>query len=146
MPCELTADWYRIMIRRLHVDLALCSAWLIAWPSVFAGADATAESSQAVSGLSNTGPGLLIISLAGALILTLIFRASAAHVLRVVAERAGQRRIRRILEQRSKDVLDDFILPGAYGGLTHIDHAILTSGGILCIQTGDDTFQDQGHG
>jgi hypothetical protein len=30
--------------------------------------------------------------------------------------------------------MDDFILPGAYGGLTHIDFAILTSGGILCIQ------------
>ncbi len=28
-----------------------------------------------------------------------------------------------------------FILPGAYGGLTHIDYAILTSGGIICIQT-----------
>ncbi|HEX9851796.1 MAG TPA: nuclease-related domain-containing protein, partial [Woeseiaceae bacterium] len=32
-------------------------------------------------------------------------------------------------------ILDDFMLPGAYGGLTHIDHAVLTSGGILCIQT-----------
>jgi len=31
--------------------------------------------------------------------------------------------------------LHDFILPGAYGGLTKIDHAILTAGGILCIQT-----------
>lgn len=32
-------------------------------------------------------------------------------------------------------MLEDFILPGAYGGLTHIDYAILTSGGILCIET-----------
>jgi hypothetical protein len=37
--------------------------------------------------------------------------------------------------QESRDVLEDFILPGAYGGLTKIDHAILTSGGIICIQT-----------
>jgi len=44
-------------------------------------------------------------------------------------------RIRRALNARSPDVLHDFILPGAYGGLTKIDHAILTAGGILCIQT-----------
>ncbi len=31
--------------------------------------------------------------------------------------------------------MHDFILPGAYGGLAKIDHAILTAGGILCIQT-----------
>ena len=27
------------------------------------------------------------------------------------------------------------IIPGAYGGLARIDHAVLTSGGILCIRT-----------
>ena len=32
-------------------------------------------------------------------------------------------------------MLHDFILPGAYGGHVKIDHAILTAGGILCIQT-----------
>jgi hypothetical protein len=32
-------------------------------------------------------------------------------------------------------VLHDFILPGAYGGLAKIDHAVLTAGGILCIQS-----------
>ena len=61
--------------------------------------------------------------------------ASAGQIARKMTERAGQRRIRKILTRRSKDVLDQFILPGAYGGLTKIDHAILTSGGILCIQT-----------
>ena len=50
-------------------------------------------------------------------------------------ERIGKYRIRKILNAKSADVLEDFILPGAYGGLTHIDHAMLTSGGILCIQT-----------
>ena len=39
------------------------------------------------------------------------------------------------MQARSPDVLHDFILPGAYGGLVKIDHAILTAGGILCIQT-----------
>ncbi len=120
------------MIRRLHVDLAIASGWMIAWPSVAAEAEANSET---VTGLSNTGLGLLIIGIAGALLVTLLFRASATHIARSVTERLGQRRIHKILQQHSKDVLDDFILPGAYGGLTRIDHAILTSGGILCIQT-----------
>jgi hypothetical protein len=50
-------------------------------------------------------------------------------------EKIGKFKINKILHNRSTNVLDDFILPGAYGGLTRIDHAVLTSGGILCIQT-----------
>lgn len=99
-----------------------------------AAADATANA-EVVTGLSNTGIGLFIIAIAAALLLTLMFRASATHVARMVAEKIGKRKIHKILNARSPDLLEDFILPGAYGGLTHIDHAILTSGGILCIQT-----------
>jgi hypothetical protein len=99
-----------------------------------AAADATANA-EVATGLSNTGIGLFIIAIAAALLLTLIFRASATHVARMVAEKIGKRKIHKILGARSPDLLEDFILPGAYGGLTHIDHAILTSGGILCIQT-----------
>jgi hypothetical protein len=99
-----------------------------AWPSVAADQDA-------VTGLTNTGAGMLIIAIAAALLITLLFRASAAHVARTVTQRIGKHRMRKILHGRSADVIEDFILPGAYGGLTNIDYAILTSGGILCIQT-----------
>ena len=99
-----------------------------------AAADATANA-DVVTGLANTGIGLFIIAIAAALLLTLVFRASATHVARMVAEKISKRKIHKILNARSPDLLEDFILPGAYGGLTHIDHAILTSGGILCIQT-----------
>ncbi len=99
-----------------------------------AAADATADA-EVATGLSNTGIGLFIIAIAAALLLTLMFRASATHVARMVVEKVGKRKIHKILNARSPDLLEDFILPGAYGGLTHIDHAILTSGGILCIQT-----------
>jgi len=110
-----------------------CSAWLAAWPSVAAESGANAD--EVVTGLSNTGPGLLIIALAAAMLLTLVIRASAARVSNVMRVNAGKRRIAKVLSEKSKDVLDDFIVPGAYGGLTRIDHAILTSGGVLCIQT-----------
>jgi hypothetical protein len=120
------------MIPRLLPYSLSSAGTLIVLPSVAADGTANAE---VVTGLTNTGIGLFIIAIAAALLLTLLFRASATHITRIVTEKIGKRRIHKILHARSPDVLEDFILPGAYGGLTHIDYAILTSGGILCIQT-----------
>jgi hypothetical protein len=120
--------YLRLMIRRLLPNATVFACVTLAWPTI------AAEEEVAV-GLGNTTVGMFIIAVAGALLLTLIFRASATQVARLVTGKIGRRRIRKILNARSADVLEDFILPGAYGGLTHIDHAILTSGGILCIQT-----------
>ena len=116
------------MLRRLLPNAVVFACVSIAWPSV-------AAEDAVVTGLTHTGIGMFIIAVAGALLITLLFRASATHMARMITTRLGKRRIRRTLEARSADVIEDFILPGAYGGLTHIDHAILTSGGILCIQT-----------
>ncbi|MDH4107771.1 MAG: NERD domain-containing protein [Gammaproteobacteria bacterium] len=85
------------------------------------------------TGIQNTGAGLVLIGVAGALFLALLFRGFATSVARVITARFGRRRVSRVLRQRSADVMDNFILPGAYGGLTRIDHVILTSGGILCV-------------
>lgn len=115
------------MIRRF-----LSFVTLFVFPAVAA---AVTSETEVATGLGNLGLGLTLIAIAAILLLLLMFRASAAHVARVVTEKIGQRRARKILYTRSPDVLEDFILPGAYGGLTHIDYAILTSGGILCIQT-----------
>ena len=87
------------------------------------------------TGITNVGPAAFLFTIAGALLLTLVFRSIASHLMHIIIGRIGTLRIRRALEARSPDVLHDFILPGAYGGLTKIDHAILTAGGILCIQT-----------
>lgn len=87
------------------------------------------------TGITNIGPAAIFFTIAGALLLTLIFRSTASHIVGLVTSRIGTLRIRRALRRRSPDVLHDFILPGAYGGLTKIDHAILTAGGILCVQT-----------
>ena len=116
------------MIGRLLQNTIAAASLSAAWPSVAADQDV-------VTGLTNTGSGMLIIAIAAALLFTLLFRASAAHVARAVTQRIGKHRMRKILHGRSADVIEDFILPGAYGGLTRIDYAILTSGGILCIQT-----------
>ena len=116
------------MLRRLLPNAIVIACVTLAWPT--AAADGTTA-----TGLTNTGIGMFILAIAGALLITLLFRTSATHIARIIAARIGKSRIRRVLHARSPDVIDDFILPGAYGGLTHIDHAILTSGGILCIQT-----------
>ena len=119
------------MSRLLPCSLS-SAATLIVLPSI--AADETTDRGV-VTGLSNTDIGLFIIAIAAALLLTLVFRASATHVARIAVEKIGKRRIHKILHARSPDLLEDFIIPGAYGGLTHVDYAILTSGGILCIET-----------
>ena len=89
----------------------------------------------APTGITSVGPAIFLFTIAGALLLTLIFRSAANHVASFVAGKIGQFRIRRALAKRSPDVLHDFLIPGAYGGLARVDHAILTAGGILCIQS-----------
>ncbi len=96
---------------------------------------ALAADAGAQTGITSVGPAFFLFTIAAALLLTLVFRSVANQLARWFAGRVGQARIRRALAKRSPDVLHDFILPGAYGGLAKIDHAILTAGGILCIQT-----------
>ncbi len=128
------------MIFRPFPVLSALSGWLTAATSVAAGTEpavqaAANSSTEVVTGLTNVGPALFVIAIAGALLMTLVFRASAVRVANLITAEFGKRRIRRILKQKGRDVLEDFILPGAYGGLTKINHALLTSGGIICIQT-----------
>ncbi len=96
---------------------------------------ALAAQSDLQVGITSVGPAKFLFTLAAALLLTLIFRSTANHLAKFITARVGQWKIKNALAKRSPDVLHNFILPGAYGGLAKIDHAILTAGGILCIQT-----------
>jgi hypothetical protein len=110
------------------IRLLATSVPLIAVPALAADPAVT-------TGITRVGPAAFIFTVAGALLLTLVFRSTARHAMQLVTRRVGAARVRRALEARGPDVLHDFILPGAYGGLTKIDHALLTAGGILCVQT-----------
>jgi hypothetical protein len=77
------------------------------------------------TGITSIGPAMFLFTIAGAMLLTLAFRSVANHVAHFINGKIGQFRVRRALARRSPDVLHDFILPGAYGGLAKIDHAIL---------------------
>jgi len=110
------------------VRILASSLPLIALPTL------TAEPAG-MTGITSVGPAAFLFTIAAALLLMLIFRSAASHVMRLVTVKIGVMRIRRALAARSPDVLHDFILPGLDGGLTKIDPAFLTAGGILCIQT-----------
>lgn len=112
----------------LLVRIFVSSLPLIALPAL-------AAQSAIVTGITNVRPAVFIFAIASALFLTLVFRSTARHVTHIVTARIGDIRIRRALNRLSPDVLHDFILPGAYGGLKKVDHAIMTAGGIICIQT-----------
>lgn len=112
----------------LLVRIIISSLPLIVLPAL-------AAQSAIDTGITNVRPAAFIFAVAFALFLTLIFRSAANHVTHTMSGRIGALRIRRALDRLSPDVLHDFILPGDYGGLKKIDHAILTAGGILCIQT-----------
>jgi len=86
------------------IRIVAASLPLIALPAL-------AAQPAVTTGITNVGPAAFIFTIAGALILTLVFRSTASHVMRIVTARVGAFRIRRA------------------------DHAILTAGGILCIQT-----------
>lgn len=116
------------MFRRTRTEAAALAVTTLSVPAI-------AAEDTVVTGLHNTGIGMLIIAFAGTLLCMLFFRAFAAQLMRLATARIGKNRVRKVLGARGLELLDDFILPGAYGGLTHIDHAVLTSGGILCIQT-----------
>jgi len=87
------------------------------------------------TGIVSTGPAIVMFVIAGAMLTGLLFRHTAHRFTQLIVNRIGEYRIHRALAKKSKDVLHDFIIPGAYGGLARIDHAVLTSGGILCIRT-----------
>lgn len=108
--------------------IILSSTPLVALPAL-------AADGRLQTGITSVGPAKFMFTIAAGLLLTLIFRSTANHLAQFVTAKIGQWRIRAALAKRSPDVLHDFILPGAYGGLVKIDHAILTAGGILCIQT-----------
>jgi len=48
-------------------------------------------------------------------------------------QRARANELRRSLADGSESMLQDVILPGAYGGLVRIDFVLLTAGGIVCV-------------
>ena len=103
--------------------------------SLLATSAALAADTPAATGIVATGPASVLFTIAGLMILGLLFRQTAHRLTQGIVNRIGEMRIQRVLKRHGKDQLHDIIIPGAYGGLARIDHAVLTPGGILCIRT-----------
>ena len=96
---------------------------------------ALAADSVYTTGIVSTEPATVLFGIAALMILGLLLRHAAGRFAQLVVNRLGELKIRRMLGRHGKDQVHDIIIPGAYGGLARIDHAVLTSGGILCIRT-----------
>lgn len=93
-----------------------------------------AQNEKAVSiGVSNSGFGWFLITAAIVVLATLLMRSQPFHLGSQYREWRAENRIRKTLRNCGRDVIHDFVLPGAYGGKSRIDHALLTKGGIICI-------------
>jgi len=93
-----------------------------------------ADGTPVPTGITGIGPSAFVFTVAGALLATLLFRALTRRATDAAGRLLGRWRIRRTLRAHGRHVLHDAILPGAYGGLARIDHALLTTGGLLCIR------------
>lgn len=93
-----------------------------------------ADSTPVPTGITGIGPSAFIFTIAAALLATLLCRAMTRRATHAAGRMLGRWRIRRMLRSLGPHALHDAILPGAYGGLARIDHALLTAGGILCIR------------
>ena len=59
---------------------------------------ALAADEPVATGITSVGPAAFLFTIAGALLLTLVFRSAASHVMRIVTGHIGAFRIRRALE------------------------------------------------
>lgn len=128
VTCDAARDVQRLYRRRMFLRSFISSIPLVSLPSM-------AAESASTTGITSVGPGLFLFLIALALFLSLLLRRSAGHATRILSARLGKSRIERAIGRKGRDALQDFILPGAYGGLARIDYAVLTAGGIICIRT-----------
>lgn len=87
------------------------------------------------TGIMRIGPSVFIFVIAAAVLITLVGSAAARPYTRRLGERLARLRIARELARRSKHVMSDALLPGAYGGIIKVDHVVLTPAALLCIRS-----------
>lgn len=107
-------------LSRTHRGVLLAIA--TAWQAPAAAASSSDAASMATS--VTIGATLLIAGVVAAIAIPLRQR---NH------RRAARHHLEKTLKHHGSDILEDLILPGAYGGLTRVHFAILTPGGILCV-------------
>lgn len=91
------------------------------------------------TGIVRVLPAIVLFLIAALLLGLLVFRKTAQHYAGFLTRRLGRLRLQSALRASSRDALHELRLPGAYDGIAEVDHAILTSGGILCVRALHDS-------
>lgn len=86
------------------------------------------------TGLQGSGFTLALLCAGAAIVVALLVRNRAAPLLQSANRWLGGRRVKNAIRSGRFERLDNFILPGTCDGLNRIDHAVLTSGAIICIR------------
>jgi hypothetical protein len=92
-----------------------------------------AAAASVPTGITGSGASVFIFVIAAAILVLLVGGAAARPFTRKLGERAARYRISRKLARRSKFVMNNARLPGAYGGIAKLDHVVLTPAALLCI-------------
>lgn len=100
---------------------------------LFANSSFAQSAEEAGVGVSQSGAGWFFIAAAIIVLAALVLRSQPFHFTGQYRQWRAENRIRKTLRNCGRDVIHDFVLPGAYGGRSRIDHALLTKGGIICI-------------
>jgi hypothetical protein len=103
--------------------------------AVVALAPQVAAAASVPTGITGTGASVFIFIIAAAMLVLLVGGAAARPFTRKLGERATRYRISRELARRSKFVISNALLPGAYGGIVKLDHVVLTPAALLCIRS-----------
>ncbi len=109
-------------------QLAILSSTVVA-------AAAAADEPAVRTGVANSPIATSLLAIAVTLIVALVFRSALLKPFRSLSNNLAGQRLRVKLRRHSDRVLRDFLLPGAYGGLTRIDYAVMLPEGLVCIQT-----------
>ena len=110
--------------------LRALAALLTALPLIMA----PAMVARGMTNPDGTGLSAAMFATAVALVLTLLLQRVATRSMNAVSAMIGDYRLKKALRGYSEYLLSDFIVPGAYGGLSKVDHALLTPAGVLCIR------------
>lgn len=113
------------------ISVAILAAGAMTLPGAVSPALAAANTGVG----ERTGVAMALIVPAAVILFGLLFRHRAHGMAEALRRWRGRRRVRRIVAHAGLELLEDFILPGACDGLARIDHAVLTSGGIVCLRT-----------
>ena len=116
------------MISRLLQRLTTAATVLLPLTS------SAATSEEVETGLQGSGFTLALLCAGVTIVLALLIRNRATPLMHSADRWLGGRRVQNAIRSGRFERLDNFILPGTCDGLNRIDHAVLTSGAIICIR------------